>query len=129
MDLTLNNEGACGVEQVMLLGSFKYGEEALTNGKTLEYKIPKNTMLTRITLAIEDGFNGTSAKIDIGVNGADGKYIANSEVSAPQTVGSVNKLLYDVVNEETTVQVKYSDSGSGSNGKAKVYAFVVRMPE
>lgn len=120
------NCGACGIEQIIYLGSVDY---TATGNTKLVRTLPAGFKLTRVIVDVKSGFNAaTTNTISIGAKDEYEKYMSTSDVTADTAGQYIKNMFADIGDTDVEVYATYSQSGTAATaGKAEIWAYVARV--
>lgn len=120
------NSGACGIEQVIYLGSVDYNA---TGNIKLVKTLPAGFKLTRVIVDVKSAFNAeTTNTISIGIKDAYDKYMSTSDITASTAGQYIKNMFTDIGDTDVEVYATYSQSGTAATtGEAEIWAYVVRV--
>lgn len=120
MKAGMYNEGACGIEQIIFLGTITH--EAGTSSTKLSGALPAGFKVTRFVIDVKEAFTA-STTMNLGDKTQATKYASAKDVAA---AGSLFEEKFEDVGEKV-VEVYAALSAEATAGKAEIYAYVVRV--
>lgn len=114
------NEGACGIEQIIFLGTITH--EAGTTSTKLGGALPAGFKVTKLVIDVKEAFTA-STTMNIGDKGTPGKYLKTVDIAA---AGPLFENKFEDVGE-APVDVYATLSAEASNGSADIYAYVAKL--
>ena len=121
--------GVCGAGQMYCIGSINFGTAGIETGVEVG-KIPKNTIITKVVVCVNNAFNaGTTNVLTVGVKEDMDSLMASADVTAG-TKGAYQKDVWEDCGGETGIYAQFTQSGNKATaGEADIYVEVVRRPE
>lgn len=121
--------GVCGVEQLLYAGKVNYNDKDVDKGIDL-CTLPANIIVTRAVCVVDTAFDaGTTNVITVGANDDANDILGASDVTGG-TSGAYSADKFVKYNAKKTIKTKFTQTGTAATaGTAKVYLFVVRIPE
>lgn len=119
MKTGMYNEGACGIEQVIFLGTMTH--EAGTTSTKLN-ALPAGFKVTKFVIDVKEAFTA-STTMNLGDKITATKYASAKDVA---TAGPVFEEKFEDVGE-TAVDVYAALSAEADAGSADIYAYVVKL--
>lgn len=120
MKTGMYNQGACGIEQIIYLGTITH--EAGTESTKLTNVLPAGFKITRFVIDVKEAFT-ESTTVNVGDGTTAAKFLsAKSVVSA----GPLFEDKFEDVGE-TDIEVYAALSAEATAGSADIYAYVARL--
>lgn len=119
MKAGMYNEGACGIEQIVFLGSITH--EAGTESTKLG-ALPAGFKLTKLVIDVTEAFTA-STTMNIGDESTATKYASAKDVA---TAGALFEDKFEDIGE-AAVDVYAALSAEATAGSADIYAYVARL--
>lgn len=120
MKVGMYNEGACGIEQIIYLGTITH--EAGTGSTKLNGVLPAGFKVTRLVIDVTEAFTA-STTLNLGDKTTATKYASAKNVAA---AGPLFEEKFENV-EEAAVEVYAALSAEATAGSADIYAYVARL--
>lgn len=120
MKTGIYNAGACGIEQIIYLGTITH--EAGTESTKLEGALPAGFKLTRIVIDVREAFTSDTT-LNLGDGTTAAKYASAKNVA---TAGVLYEDKFEDVGDKP-VDVYAALSAEATDGSADIYAYVAKL--
>lgn len=120
MKAGMYNEGACGIEQIIYLGTITH--EVGTERAKLDGHLPAGFKVTKLVIDVTEAFTA-STTLNLGDKTTETKYASAKNVAA---AGPLFEDKFEDVGE-TAVEVYATLSAEATAGSADIYAYVAKL--